>query len=163
MKYEFNEIAFGSTYGNQTASTGDFLWGHMSAKKSTSTSTLAVVVIEKAWVRVAIAKLEKIGRLKHDWDSYGGSPLDKKTQDSTYKLIMSIDDQELPNPHMELGSDGSVQMEWQKDNKELDFGIHGDSTVEFIKSYDDQIIETGSTGITIGDGVRPLTEWLANK
>jgi hypothetical protein len=86
--------------------------------------------LEDSYPRLVRA-LENIRQLKPNWDSYGGDPPSNETVDYAYLLISQLQKAAkdrglgLPEPEIGPGAKGTIQLEWDIDQKafELEFSI----------------------------------------
>lgn len=112
------------------------------------------------WVGQAARKLEVIGTLRYDWDSYGGSPLKPQARAFTFTVLRWLSREDLPTPEVGLASNGTVQLEWRVGGKELDVGIGEGDQIEFVTvDVLGQIVE-GREDSAPGVKLRDLTHWL---
>ncbi len=74
-------------------------------------------------------KLAALGRLPHNWDSYGGLPIKHEIIDAVWRVLDAVKDEDVPEPHLAAGSDGGIQIEWHRSGEiekilELEFQNH---------------------------------------
>lgn len=64
------------------------------------------------------------------WDSYRGLPLRKDVYDLTREVLNYLHNTHLPEPyHIALGSRGTVQLTWYRDDWEMEIEITGQSVI----------------------------------
>jgi hypothetical protein len=112
------------------------------------------------WVLEAAKKLERLGRLRPGWDSYGGLALKPVVKDLTIQVLTLLRKDELPVPAVVLGSAGTVQLEWRGGGKELDLELLDNNTFEYVTVSRDGTIEEGEEGVNLPGKLRDLTAWL---
>jgi hypothetical protein len=113
------------------------------------------------WTLEAARKLEMIGRLHHNWDSYGGLPLKPEVKKLALRLLGWLGMGDLPVPAVVLGSNGTVQMEWRSNGKELEVELRDDDTIEYLKASPDGTIEEGEAVQDLPRRLRELAHWLS--
>jgi len=86
-----------------------------------------------AWVYEAAKKLERLGKLKPGWDSYGGSPLSDAARTLTVQVLDWLGKSDLPVPAVVLGSNGNVHLEWRKSGKELEVELGNKKSIGFVR------------------------------
>lgn len=113
-----------------------------------------------AWVIEAAKKLDRLGRFRADWDSYGGLPLKPSAKNLTLRVLEWLRKDELPVPAVVLGSGGTVQLEWKAKGKELEVELRDNDTIEFVKVSPSGNIEEGETSVNLSGKLHDLTSWL---
>jgi hypothetical protein len=95
------------------------------------------------WVVPTVVRLFELQRLREDWDSYGGVPLQDRHRDAVVRFLSSVMTDDLVRPDIVPLADGGVQLEWRRDGLDVDFVsdeelseptlfvTHGDDTEEF--------------------------------
>jgi hypothetical protein len=127
-----------------------------------TTSSVLVLHGEAAWVLEAVKKLEAIGRLQRNWDSYDGLPLTRESRELTILVLRQLQKQasDLPVPAVVLRSDGSIQLEWEIEGRELELGLNAGMEIEYAKVTPQGQIEE-MTGDANNEGIIAyLTRWL---
>jgi hypothetical protein len=115
----------------------------------------------KDWVREAAVKLEALGALPRNWDSYGGSPLTQSAKDFTNQVLRCLEDKDLPTPAVVLGSRGTVQFEWRRRGKELEVDLGEGNELEYVKvGPSGTIQEEGCEQSDFGSKLRELVAWF---
>ena len=112
------------------------------------------------WVIAATRKLDKLGRLGPNWDSYGGLPLSPESRSVVVAVLRWLEREDLPTPAVVLGSAGNVQFEWRGKGKELDVDIRGGNQVEFMKLTPSGRIEEGQVSKNLEGRLRDLSQWF---
>lgn len=113
-----------------------------------------------AWVVEAAKKLDRLGRFRVGWDSYGGLPLKPSAQNLTLQVLDWLREDELPVPAVVLGSGGTVQLEWKAKGKELEVELRDNDSIEFVKVSPSGTIEEGETSVNLSGKLHDLTSWL---
>jgi hypothetical protein len=134
----------------------------------TATSSAYVITLNNAapWVHAAVRKLESLGKRKRGWDSYGGLPLQPDARQRTIQAIRQLEQVDLPEPSVVLGSAGTVQLEWKRGGKELDLDLSdesGEENFEFAKCYPSGEIEDGIADKNSKAQLQSLAKWLLDK
>jgi hypothetical protein len=130
---------------------------------STAGELLALDAQTATWVIQAIKKLESLGRLQRNWDSYDGLPLSPAAKRTTFEALGWLKNQELPVPAVVLGSGGTVHLEWRSNGKELEIGFDNCGVTEYLKVDDQGQCEEGEGAHEeIQEKIIKLAEWLKN-
>jgi len=95
--------------------------------KVTSLSTAA------PWVLNALARIEDLTRLQHNWDGYGSPRTDPRAVAAARRFVASVAFDNLPFPHIAPVLGGSVGLHWRCGDRELEFTFHPDGTVGFLR------------------------------
>jgi len=133
--------------------------GRFSSPGSVSADTLIIDCDTAVWVIEATRRLEALGRLRQDWNSYGGNPLEQSSKDLAIAALRRLDTQELPIPNVTLGSGGHVYMEWRGRGGELEVEFKNDA-IEFVKESPDGNMEEGRQEEDPIGELENLTQWL---
>ena len=72
------------------------------------------------WMNDARAKLDELGSLKADWNSYGARPISKFARNAALQLLQEISLPSTPRPAIVPTSEGSVQLEWHTKGIDLE-------------------------------------------
>ncbi|MHB1424528.1 MAG: hypothetical protein ACYC3I_15260 [Gemmataceae bacterium] len=112
------------------------------------------------WVLEAAKKLEKLGRFRIGWDSYGGLPLKPNAKGLTLRVLSWLGNDELPVPAVVLGSNGTVQLEWKARGKELEVELQDDDTIEFVKVSPNGKTEGGEANVDLSKRLHELSSWF---
>jgi hypothetical protein len=115
------------------------------------------------WVVEAARKLESLGKLKKNWDSYDGLPLSPGARRMTFDALGWLRMQDLPVPYVVLGSAGTVHLEWHSHGKKLEIGFDGQGAIEFLKvDRSGNWEENENVNTDVRKKLESLTEWLRN-
>lgn len=81
-----------------------------------------------SWIGESIKTLRRFQSLPTNWDSYGAAPIDKETVERTIDVFLDIFNQSelrdrLPSPRVVPCPDGSIQMEWDVADCELEIVV----------------------------------------
>jgi len=125
-----------------------------------STETIDLSGDTAIWVVEAAQKLETLGRLQVDWDSYGGLPLRPGAKRLTLRVLEWLRKDELPVPAVVLGPAGTVQLEWRAKGKELEVELRDNETIEYVKVSPTGEIEEGEATSDLSRKLHDLTNWL---
>ena len=112
------------------------------------------------WVIAAARKLERLGTLPQDWDSYGGLPLKAGAREITVRVLGWLQREDLPIPAVVLGSAGTVQLEWRCGGKELEVDLGDGREIDFVTIDSQGQIEEGQARTDDEEKIRTLTHWL---
>jgi hypothetical protein len=115
------------------------------------------------WVVEAVKKLERLGRFRTGWDSYGGLPLRQGAKGLTLWVLRWLGKDELPVPSVVLGSGGTVQLEWRAKGKELEVELRDNNTIEYAKLSPGGEIEEGEAVLNLPGKIHDLAEWFLHR
>lgn len=73
-----------------------------------------------AWLSPVVERLDHLLNLDEDWDSYGSCTIDLSVAERVIKFLDLFLDDDTPRPDIVPTSEGGVQLEWEKDEKELE-------------------------------------------
>jgi hypothetical protein len=124
-----------------------------------SSPAVTLRVQTAGWVLEAAKKLEALSKLEPGWDSYGGSPLKPEARQATVLVMRLLENAELPDPAVVLGSAGSVHLEWRAKGRELDVSLGESDSIEFVKMLAHGEVEEGSISNLLAE-LRSLAGWL---
>lgn len=88
-----------------------------------STSYFLTGSPQASWLGSATRKLNELGGLPVNWDSYGGLPLSPEMHAAARFLVEQIAEPGLPEPSIVPTSNGSVQLEWHGDAIDLELRL----------------------------------------
>ncbi len=153
-----------STCNTPFSNTGIFsscnVLGMLVTQSSISAGMLVLHGDSAPWVIEAAKKLEAIGKLPANWDSYQGIPLDMTAKKLTVNALGWLGGNDLPVPAVVLGSAGTVQLEWRTNNgRELEIEL-GNDRIEFVKIYPSGNVEEGEESGNLPTKLQGLTWWL---
>ena len=74
--------------------------------------------------------------LTSNWDSYGSEPMDQRAIDAALNLVNYVGFRNVPAPRVIPVSGGGIQLEWVKENRELEVEIHPDGSIAYLVVYD---------------------------
>ena len=111
------------------------------------------------------SELDELAELEADWDQQGGYAIDSTIIASASDLLHSLDGT-VPAPHLAPTSNGSIVLEWSRDNrkKRLKFTFETATKLRFLKwepRYNIQ--ETGSFAIGDLDVINDLLHWFVTE
>ncbi|MFQ5538907.1 MAG: hypothetical protein ACE5FB_00775 [Candidatus Binatia bacterium] len=129
-------------------------------RKETRAQWSPFVPILSNWQTQALRALFQIATLPHNWDSYGSPPLSPTSLATSIDLLSEIDLDDLPIPHVAPVPGGGVQFEWSVGQRELEFEILRDGSVEFLKVDSKQPVEEGQ--LRYVDQMFSLLSWLTS-
>ncbi len=137
-----------------------FYCGHASADYTGSSPRVVVNADTAVWVLAAVQQLERLGKLKPDWDSYGGLPLNPRARACALDMLRCLEKQELPIPNVALGSGGTVHLEWDRGGKALELGLGEERGVGYVKVTPDGSVEEGQVAANLEMRLRELSSWF---
>lgn len=75
------------------------------------------------WLGSAKNRLEELGTLPPDWNSYGAKPVSALARTAAYGLLRQLAGPNTPKPALVPTSDGSVQIEWHTRGIDLEIRV----------------------------------------
>jgi hypothetical protein len=128
-----------------------------------TSSALALDADTAPWVFETAKKLERLGQLPQNWDSYGGFRLSDGAKLMTLDALGWLRKQDLPVPAVVLGSAGTVHLEWRSHGKKLEIGFDDENTIEYLKVEASGVWEEDENVNTdVQEKLESLAEWLRN-
>ena len=129
-------------------------------RKETRAQWSSFVPISSQWQIQALRALFQMATLPPNWDSYGSPPPSPTSLATSIDLLSEIDLDDLPVPHVAPVPGGGIQFEWSVGQRELEFEILPDGSVEFLKSDGRQPLEEGQ--LRHVDQMLSLLSWLTS-
>lgn len=86
------------------------------------------------WKDSAVTAVLRLSRLSDNWDGYASPQPSKQVVDASIDLIKAILFDDLPSPQIVPVAGGGIQFEWSVSQRELQFEIRPDSSIEFLKA-----------------------------
>lgn len=95
------------------------------------------------WVLLqsALAQLERLQALPHDWDSYGGEPVDAGAADLMVMILNLLVEDDGPTPQVTAMGDGGVQVEWRVNDAMVEVEVSADRLLRFYLREQDGAVE----------------------
>lgn len=116
-----------------------------------------------SWQLNTIRAIAKLARLPDDWDGYGSSKIQPKALGTACDLVLAIQVEEPPTPHISPVPGGGIQLEWQTSTRELELEILPDGSIEFLTVLEGNDMEEACLPLDkVGEAQR-LIYWLMNK
>ena len=95
-----------------------------------------------SWREYFLSELDKLELLPDGTDSFSPHRPSSEVLNFARQIASSLECDDLLLPVLAAGSDGSLQIKWQKDSRELSFFISSDG-VEFVRVAPGGEIEEG--------------------
>lgn len=111
------------------------------------------------WLSNVCARLQELLQLPENWDTYGGRKIDIDVIGDTVALLLNLFSEmaELPEPQIVPTSNGSLQLEWVSENRDIELLRVGDRKWELF-AEDSQTGE--ETELLIESNLRPVLKLL---
>jgi hypothetical protein len=129
---------------------------------STTSEALSLDANTTEWVLEAIRKIDDLRKLPANWNSYGGLKLKEDARRITYDALRWLKTQDLPIPNVALNADGTVQIEWESDGRELGVGLGSSDFFGYAKVDNEGTITEGVADAEIQEHLQKLASWLRN-
>ncbi len=116
-----------------------------------------------SWQLNTIRAIAKLGSLPDNWDGYGSSKIQPKALATAFHLVLAIQVEEPPTPHISPVPGGGIQLEWQTSTRELELEILPDGSIEFLTVLEGNDVEEDCLPLDqVGEAQR-LIYWLMDK
>lgn len=107
------------------------------------------------------AKLDDLGRLGANWDSYGAAPVDPNVIAAARALIRSLPENIAYRPRVVPLSSGGLQFEWHEGTKVLELELENPQTIHYLQWHPErQVEEEDSFPVTDREKVIDLIQWF---
>ena len=157
------------TGGPTTAFSGDLHTipaetAHVASALSTP-ATVALLVRRPAWLSIVVGKLDGLALLEENWDSYGGSRVDRKSVDHAREFISYLASvQNVTEPAVGGSPDGNVGFSWDHGAWSLDVEVLPCGRYDYV--YLDERDRSKDLEASARDGfefVERLTQWTERR
>ncbi len=116
-----------------------------------------------SWQLNTIRAIAKLARLQDNWDGYGSSKIQPKVLATAFRLVLEVQIEEPPTPHISPVPGGGIQLEWQTSTRELELEILPDGSIEFLTVLEGNDVEEDCLPLDqVGEAQR-LIYWLMDK
>jgi hypothetical protein len=116
--------------------------------------------IISSWIDKAIDDLRQLKKLSDNWDSYGSPKISIEVIQIAEDFLRNLEYEPLDPPFVVPVSGGSLQLEWQKGNRELEIEFINSSTINYLKVVNDQPLDEGNYYIKNNKKTFSLIRWL---
>ncbi len=130
---------------------------HVPNDRDTTTSHNQIIL---TWIDKAIDDLMQLKKLPDNWDSYGSPKISIEFIKIAVDFLRNLEYEPLSPPFVVPVSGGSIQLEWQKDNRELEVEFLNTTTLNYLKVVNDHPIDEGIFDIENNKKTFSLIRWL---
>jgi len=121
----------------------------LSFEKPAATQWSRVKSLTAPWVLDGLSRIGELAALPPNWDGYGSPRIDRGAIEAARRFVANVAFEGLPIPHVCPVLGGSVGLHWHYGERELEFTLHPDGEVEFLKVLGrdldrDENMETGT-------------------
>lgn len=109
------------------------------------------------WLEDSQDELHKLKELPENWDSYGSPRIKDISVTTTANLLIDLAKFGMPKPQIFPVSGGGLQLEWQRNMRELEIEVLPDGSIEYLKVYEDGEMTEDSIDKT---NVWQLVKWF---
>lgn len=99
------------------------------AHSAFSTYRLNVHSYQSDWSIALKERLDELTSLPVGWDGYNGRPVSCQTAHFVINMLERLCQDGVPAPHLVPGSDGSLQVEWHRNNYDVELDVLGPQNV----------------------------------
>jgi hypothetical protein len=111
-------------------------------------------------LRQMFDRLTKLAELPENWDGYGSPRLQPSAMETASDLLVMLSHLRMPMPHFAPVSGGGLQLEWQRDKKELELEILPSGEVSFLIVDDTGQMLEGTLPRHLSPGIKRLAGWF---
>lgn len=97
-----------------------------------------------SWLKDSQDELHKLRELPENWDSYASPRIKDVSVKTTADLLIALAKFEMPKPQIFPVSGGGLQLEWQRNKRELEIEVLPDGSIEYLKVFEDGEMIEGS-------------------
>lgn len=105
-------------------------------------------------------RLAQLSELPDNWDGYGSPRIQLEVKETAADLIHLLHKIGMPVPHFAPVSGGGIQMEWRKNDREMELEILPDGDVAFLKVNGSEEMEEGVLPRYFNVSVCELANWF---
>ena len=87
------------------------------------TGTVRVAHLRSDWMRDLRDRFDELTSLPKGWDGYNGRPVSFTCAHFAANLLERLANPEVPAPYLVPGSDGTVQLEWHRNNFDVEIEV----------------------------------------
>jgi len=121
------------------------------------TAVTSLISQVSLWLPDAQKELQTLKDLPENWDSYGSPKLTNEASKRAAGLLHELACFGMPKPDLFPVSGGGLQLEWQRENRELEIEVLPDGSIEYLKVFPDGKMEEGKA---IAADVLTLAQWF---
>jgi hypothetical protein len=110
------------------------------------------------WLQDAQKELQALKKMPENWDSYGSPEITNEASKKVADLLGELARFGMSKPNIFPVSGGGLQLEWQKNARELEIEILPDGNIEFLIVDQNGEMREGKA---IGGDVLRLTQWYS--
>jgi len=114
------------------------------------------------WLRASQRQISELAQLADNWDSYGSPPLQPAAIEHASEALDCLSTLQLPSPQIFPVPGGGIQLEFEKDRRELQIEFLPDGSIEYLKIASNGEMLEGSIPLSKGE-LRCLAYWLQGK
>lgn len=112
------------------------------------------------WQLKAISNIRELIALPDNWDSYKSPRLQMQAVRVAIELLISVQFSDLfPAPKIYPTSGGGIQFEWKVNNRELEFEILPDGSIETLRVFNGHPIKEEAFS-QLSNRLGPAFNWL---
>lgn len=127
-------------------------------------STYRVIVhgYQSDWSLALRDRLDELTSLPVGWDGYNGRPVSCQTAHFVINMLERLCQDGVPAPHLVPGSDGSLQVEWHRNNYDVELDVLGPQNVVATRynllTDEEVILEIQNDFAEVVDWIRALSD-----
>jgi len=106
--------------------------------------------------------MSSLADLPEGWDGRGSRAIQPLSIETMLRVLLVVDVESAPAPHMSPISGGALQIEWSYGDRGLEIATRSDGSIQYVKTQDDaeDEMEDGSLPSSDEKQLRHLVRWL---
>ena len=113
---------------------------------------------QSRWFDELKCKLDELTSLPLGWDGYCGRPVSFQSANFVANMLESLFQDNVPAPSLVPGSDGSLQVEWHRNNYDVELDILGPQNVIATRF---NLADEEEEQIEIQNDFSEITHWIS--
>jgi hypothetical protein len=116
------------------------------------------------WLRPVLPQLQELASLPADWDGYGAAPVSGETTRDVLELLRSVFTSPIdPLPAFVPGIEGSVNVVWHREGKELELEVAPNGSVMVYFADEDEGTEWEAPYVRVASHVGELLSIFSDR
>lgn len=113
---------------------------------------------QSRWMKELANRFQSLTELQRGWDGYDGRPVSFACATFAANLIERLYESDVPAPNLVPGSDGTLQIEWHRNNYDVEIDVLGPFKVNAYRY--NQLTEKEDE-FTLDTDFTALSEWVS--
>ncbi|HKM99617.1 MAG TPA: hypothetical protein VJX23_03820 [Candidatus Binataceae bacterium] len=117
-------------------------------------------MISQKWRDQALDELRNFGKLTRPTDEWTPRQPSDAASSQARVILNKIDESRMPPPYLMATIDGGIDLEWTRNEREMDVIVSSGGAIEYIKVVEKAPIEEGPLSFSELDN---LCDWLLGR